>query len=514
MDILGLLLGSIIVISVPILWNFVVSITWVPYSIAKKLQKQGIKGPKPKFWSGNLDEIKRMKKEALNIQVDISSHDIVPKVLPQYYKWINQFGGTFVYWSGSTPRVCITNAEQAKQILSNKFGFYGKPKPNGHILGLLGRKGLVITEGSEWARHRRVISPAFTMDKLKLMTKEMAQCTASILDTWHNKVTEADEEHNWIEVNNEFQELTADIISHAAFGSSFVQGKEVFLAQKKLQKIILATIFNVQIPGFKYIPTKKNIKRWMLDRKVKNTVTNIINSRLKSKNSGNGNDLLGIMMESTQKKVGMKLDSNEIIDECKTFYFAGQETTSQLLTWAMFLLSTNPDWQDKLRQEVLTECGTEIPTADNLTKFKFMTMVLFETLRLYGPVLAIVREASQDMNLGNISIPKGTELTIPFPIFHRQKELWGEDANEFKPLRFENGVAKAGMHPNALLAFSTGPRACVGQNFAMIEAKMVLAIILQRFLFTVGEDYRHVPADMLTLQPQCGLPIVFKPFVF
>lgn len=140
-------------------------------------------------------------------------------------------------------------------------------------------------------------------------------------------------------------------------------------------------------------------------------------------------------------------------------------------------------------------------------------MVLWEALRLYCPIVMIAREAAKDMNLGDIIIPKGTAVTIPFTIIHRKKELWGDDANEFNPLRFENGITKAAKHPNALLAFSMGPRACLGQNFAMLEAKTVIAMILQRFSFSLSEGYKHKPAELLTLQPENGLPIVFKPLI-
>lgn len=140
-------------------------------------------------------------------------------------------------------------------------------------------------------------------------------------------------------------------------------------------------------------------------------------------------------------------------------------------------------------------------------------MVLWEALRLYCPIVMIAREAAKDMNLGDIIIPKGTAVTIPFTIIHRKKELWGDDANEFNPLRFENGITKAAKHPNALLAFSMGPRACLGQNFGMLEAKTVIAMILQRFSFSLSEGYKHKPAELLTLQPENGLPIVFKPLI-
>ena len=110
-------------------------------------------------------------------------------------------------------------------------------------------------------------------------------------------------------------------------------------------------------------------------------------------------------------------------------------------------------------------------------------------------------------------LPKGIAVTIPLAIIHRDKEIWGDDANEFNPLRFKNGVTKAAKHPNAMLGFSTGPRACIGQDFAMLEAKTVIAMILQRFSLSLSPEYKHKPANMLTLQPQDGLPIVLKPLI-
>lgn len=205
------------------------------------------------------------------------------------------------------------------------------------------------------------------------------------------------------------------------------------------------------------------------------------------------------------------LTTQEIVDECKTFFFAGHDTTSHLLTWASFLLSTHPDWQDKLREEVRRECGDDQePNGDMLNKLKLVNMFLLETLRLYGPVSMIQRKASSDLDLGGIRVPEGTILSIPIATIHRDKEVWGEDAGEFKPERFENGVTRAAKHPNALLSFSSGPRSCIGQNFAMIEAKAVVAMILQKFKLELSPKYVHAPMDVLTLRPRHGLPMILK----
>ncbi|XP_020274054.1 cytochrome P450 709B1-like [Asparagus officinalis] len=508
MGTLGLILVALGVILVSILWKKMMVLLWRPYVLKKRFKEQGVSGPEYKFRSGSFVEVRRLEDEAREIELDVNSHDILPKVAPYYYKWANQYGGTFVYWVGPIPNLCVTDAEHVKQVLSNKFGFFAKPKVTGALLSLLG-KGLVLTDGSEWARHRRVVSPAFTMDKLKVMTKQMAECAQSMIETWNIQMDSTNNEQKAIEVNKQFQELTADIISHSAFGSSYIEGKEVFTAQQELLMLTLAS-FNGSVSE-----TKINKHKQRLDKKMRNTLLSIIENRMNSKDSlGYGNDLLGLMLESTEKQEGTGLNTDEIIDECKTFFFGGHETTSELLAWTTFLLSTNQEWQVKLRDEVVKECGREIPKADNLSKFKLMNMVLLEALRLYPPVPMIGRVAANDVKLGDIMVPKGTAVSIPFIVIHRKKELWGEDADKFNPLRFENGVTKAAKHPAAMLAFSVGPRACIGQNFAMLEAKTVMATILQRFSFTISPEYKHKPVTLLTLQPQDGLPIIFKPLVY
>jgi PHYB activation tagged suppressor 1 len=122
----------------------------------------------------------------------------------------------------------------------------------------------------------------------------------------------------------------------------------------------------------------------------------------------------------------------------------------------------------------------------------------------------IQRKAGSDLEVGGIRVPEGTFLSIPIATIHHDKEVWGEDADEFKPMRFEKGVTMAAKHPNTLLSFSSGPRSCIGQNFAMIEAKAVIAVILQRFSFSLSPKYVHAPMDVITLRPKFGLPMILK----
>jgi cytochrome P450 len=208
------------------------------------------------------------------------------------------------------------------------------------------------------------------------MTKTMASCAECLIQGWLDHASNSKSIEIEVEFSKQFQDLTADVICRTAFGSNSEKGKEVFHAQKQLQAIAIATILNLQLPGFKYLPTKRNRCKWKLENKLRNTLMQIIQSRITSEGNGYGDDLLGVMLnacfstEQGEKRDELILCVDEIIDECKTFFFAGHETTSHLLTWTMFLLSVYPEWQDRLREEVLRECRKENPNADMLSKLK------------------------------------------------------------------------------------------------------------------------------------------------
>ncbi|KAJ1258372.1 hypothetical protein BS78_10G070300 [Paspalum vaginatum] len=510
----ALLVSALAVVLVPWLWAALVNQVWRPHAVARAFARQGVRGPRYRFFLGNVREVKAMLAAAGGATLDRSSHDIVPRVMPHLRAWASRYGKVFLWWKGSAPMLCLGSYDMVKRVLSDKAGLYAKPDPQPVFMSLMGL-GLVFAEGDDWARHRRVVHPAFAMDKLKMMTGAMAACAGEVVRAWEARVAAAASGEVTVEVGRQFAALTADVISHTAFGSSYRRGKEVFLAQRELQFIALAAVNNVRVPGAQYVPTKANVRRWQLERKVRGTLMAIIDERLAAAREarGYGTDLLGLMLEANAGDGGQRImGMNEVIDECKTFFFAGHDTTAHLLTWATFLLGTHPEWQRRLREEVLRECGgAEVPLhGDALSKLKLVTMVLYETLRLYGPVNHIVRRATADADLCGVKVPKGTVLSMPLAMLHRDEEAWGADAGEFNPLRFRDGVGRAAAHPNALLAFSLGSRSCIGQDFAMLEAKTTLALILRRFAFEVAPEYVHAPAEFLTLQPMHGLPVVLK----
>ncbi|KAJ9672622.1 hypothetical protein PVL29_026018 [Vitis rotundifolia] len=256
-----------------------------------------------------------------------------------------------------------------------------------------------------------------------------------------------------------------------------------------------------------FLPTKTNRRMKQISKEVYALLRGIINKREEAMKAGEtaNSDLLE---HQNNKKIGMSV--KDVIEECKLFYLAGQETTSVLLVWTMVLLSEHPNWQARAREEVLQVFGNKKLEADGLNHLKIVTMIFHEVLRLYPPVAMLIRAVYKDTQVGDMYFPAGVQVTLPTILVHHDHEIWGDDAKEFNPERFAEGVLKATKNQVSFFPFGWGPRVCIGQNFAMMEAKIALAMILQHFSFELSPSYAHAPFIILTMQPQYGAQLILR----
>ncbi|PIA27681.1 hypothetical protein AQUCO_07600090v1, partial [Aquilegia coerulea] len=430
------------------------SLWWKPKSLEKQLKQQGIKGTSYKVLHGDLKDYGRMFKEAWSKPLNLT-HSIVPYVIPFFNQIVQTHGKISLFWLGTTPTVIIKDPELMKDVLSNKT----------------------------------IIKPAFHLEKLKGMMPAFSTSCNMLIEKWEKLVSP--EGSYELDVWPDIQNFTSDVISRTAFGSNYEEGKTIFELQKEQAVLVLEAFKSVLAPIiYGFLPTKKNKRRMNLDKEIKANLRDLIERKVLAMRNGESGDdeLIGMLLQSTNQN-----DLQAVIEECKLFYFAGQETSATWLTWTMIVLAMHPSWQEKAREEVLHICGKNMPRFENLNNLKIF---LFRVSQFSLQALK------------NLSFPAGVHLILPTLLIHHDPKVWGDDAEEFKPERFSEGISKASKDQVAFFPFGWGARICLGQNFAMIEAKMALAMILQRFTFHLSPSYAHAPYTVITLQPRHGAQII------
>ncbi|XP_022023570.2 cytochrome P450 CYP72A219 [Helianthus annuus] len=505
----GMAVATVVVVVGVFSWR-VFDMVWLkPKKMEKCLRDQGLKGTSYKLLYGDVKEMVKMITEAYRKPINLND-DIVPRVLSFFHSVVTTHGSKNCFtWMGPRPILHISDPTMIKEILGNYEAF--QKQRGGNPLTSLLAKGLVDVEGDQWVKHRKIINPAFHVEKLKHMVPAFYVSCDEMISKWEETLN--GKRSCEMDVWPHLQTMAADVISRTAFGSSYVEGRKIFELQHEQSELVITAFQSIYIPGSRFLPTKSNKRMKAIAREVKGLVKNIIDKRV-AEGGNSKDDLLGILLDSNNKEIkqhghnkfGLSID--DVIEECKLFYFAGQETTANLLVWTMILLGQHINWQDRAREEVLKVFGDRKPDIEGLNQLKIINIIFLEVLRLYSPVVGMARMIHKETKLGNITLPAGTLMQVHTMLTHYDPTIWGDDVKEFKPERFSQGVSKVTKGQTAFIPFGGGPRVCIGQNFAMLEAKMSLVMILSRFSFELSPSYSHAPYTIISLQPQFGAHLI------
>ncbi|KAK8928327.1 Cytochrome P450 714B3 [Platanthera zijinensis] len=490
-------------------------ISWVrPERIRGKLRRQGIGGPPPAFLHGNLKEVKGFMKEEKERREGEENikHDYASVIFPYFEKWRKEYGPIFMYTMGNVPMLHVSHPDLVREINLCKSLNLGKAtylkKTHEPLFG----HGILKSNGESWAYQRKIIAPEFFMDKVKGMVELMVDSAIPLLNTWERRIEEGGGRRE-INIDEDLKSYSADVISRASFGSSYSKGKQIFLKLYQLKKAVSKPNLLVEITGIRHIPTRRNRDLWRLNKEIRSLILQVVKDG--SINQGQcspENNFLQAILRTANIAAAAGVSAGEaedfVVDNCKTIYFAGHETTAIGATWCLLLLALHPQWQERARAEVNELCAGGPPDAHSLFKMKTLMMVIQEGLRLYPPGAVVSRGALKEMELGGILLPKGINIFVPVPTMHQDPAIWGSDAHEFKPERFAGGVTGACRLPQMYMPFGAGSRTCLGQNFAVIELKVVLALILKQFSFSLSPRYRHSPTLRLIVEPEFGVDLI------
>ncbi|XP_068640438.1 cytochrome P450 714C2-like [Aristolochia californica] len=482
-----------------------------PQRMREKLRRQGIKGPQPSFFYGNLLVVKglsRKRDKAAKKDGEIS-HNRLYDIYPGIATWTKRYGKIFTYTLGKMVVVNVAHPDLLKAMNTHTGLDLGKSEQQRKEWKALLGDSLVWTNGSAWHYQRKIIQPTLAPEKVKGMVDLIVESTLPFLKSWEDRIQSEGGVAD-IKIDEDLENLTADVISRACFGSTYAQGEKIFLKLKELHKLIYSRGLTTGVPGSSYLPTKRNLGIWRLEKEIESLILKVVEDR--KKHPSQEKDFLQSVVDATSvSQTELKSSPGFIVDNCKTIYLAGHSTTMVATRWTLLLLAMNQDWQARCRREVLEVHGGCYPDANSINKLKTLTMVINESLRLYPPPTHVVREAIDDLNLAGIFLPKGLTMLIPVSMVHHDPDIWGPDADEFKPERFENGVMAACKYPHAFLPFGLGPRVCVGQHLAMAELKVILSLFLSKFSVMVSPKYRHSPKTRYwMLVPEYGMNILMK----
>ncbi|KAH8940043.1 hypothetical protein BDL97_15G067200 [Sphagnum fallax] len=286
--------------------KFVIS----PMRIKRIMNSQGVKGPSPHFLLGNLPEMTMLEEAETKKDMKTGDYDIVSHVQPFHVQNCQAYGKSYLWWFGWEPRITITDVNLIKQVLPNKDHAFTKSQMMlKYSMPVIG-KGLVTTDGEEWALHRRIVNPAFHHEKLKAMVIPMEKSASSMAHEWEKKVRDGGGNVE-LEVGDYMKRVTADIIALTAFGSNYEKGKKVFE-----QQVTLINLMDQRdkqqfsaIPGYSFLPIPLNIKIILTQVAISKSLKEIIQSRkdmVKGANISYGNDLLGLMLSATIEETVIK----------------------------------------------------------------------------------------------------------------------------------------------------------------------------------------------------------------
>jgi cytochrome P450 len=387
-----------------------------------------------------------------------------------------------------------------KHVLQDNARNYHKSPLYDRLRDSLGN-GLLTSEDSFWLRQRRLAQPAFHRQRVLAMAEAMADCTEQMLERWDRTASRGET----IDIVAEMMALTQAIIVRTMFSTDL--GATAAIVNRTwpiINRRIGETFWSTKLETS--LPLPANRRFWGALRELETVVYQIIADRRQTRRDES--DLLSMFLAARDDETGAGMTDRQLRDEVLTMLLAGHETTSLALSWTYYLLSRHPDVDQRIADEVDRVIGGERPSFAHIDRLTSTRRTIEESLRLYPPAWGFSRRALADDEVGGYQIPKGSLVfLIPF-VLHRRPKLW-PNPDRFDPDRF--APEHESTRPRfAYIPFGGGPRGCIGNQFAMVEAQLIVAAVAQRYRIELVPDQDIRPEPLITLRPAPGIRAILK----
>lgn len=386
----------------------------------------------------------------------------------------------------------ITDPDLVNDVLVKQASQFHKAKLFRQALAPFLGNGLLLSEGDFWKRQRKLSQPAFHYRRIETYAETMVAYTRQMLDRWRSGQD--------IYIDREMMKLTLQIVARTLFDAD-VSGDadHVGALMNEILDASNARITAVFTPP-EWVPTRQRMRVRRAIVELDAILERIIAERRQS--GEDRGDLLSMLL-AAQDDDGTGMTDRQLRDELMTIFLAGHETTAMALAWTWYLLSQNPDAAAKLRAEVDSVLEGRPAAVADLARLPYTEQVVKEAMRLYPPAPGVSREPVEDVQIGGYTIPKGALILLSIYAMHHDPDLFPEP-EAFRPERFapEN---EAHLIRHSYIPFGGGPRICIGSTFALMEARLILATMIQQVDLALLPGQQIVPQQMVTVRPKHGI---------
>jgi len=405
----------------------------------------------------------------------------------------HQYGDIAHYQLGPLHVYQVAHPDLARQILVEQADKFHKARLIKVAFAPFAGDGLLTSDGRLWRQQRKLMQPAFHYAHLTAYANEIVTRAAQLAD--------ALEDDRVVDVLDQMATLTLAVVVKCLFSADVT--REAPDVGRLMTAVLDAANHRlnsvVRLPS--WIPTSRNLR----EKRALARLDRILEAAIEAHRAAQtpSHDLLAMLLSALDEETGARMTNRQLRDEMMTLFLAGHETTATALTWTWYLISQHPEVEAKLSSELDGVLHGRAPTPGDLANLPYTEMVVREAMRIYPPAPGVAREPIEDVEIGGYTVPAGSLISLNTYVMHRDPRFF-TDPERFDPERFARGWEER-IPRYAYLPFGGGPRVCIGNGFAMMEARLIVATLAQRLRLSLEPQQEIVPMQLVTVRPKHGL---------
>jgi cytochrome P450 len=398
----------------------------------------------------------------------------------------------------------LNHPDFIRHVLVENNRNYNKQSFDYQILKPIVGNGLLTSDGDFWLRQRRLIQPSFHKQRIKNFGNIMVESTLEMLERWNLS------DQRELDISFEMTRLTLTIVGRALFSKDIGQEADVVGEAFSYANEYITNRTRTPLALPISWPTPANQRFRKAKKDLEAVVLEMIAERRSTKNRiERPPDLLDMLLQARDERSGEGMTDSQLQDEVMTLMLAGHETTANALTWTWYLLSQNPSAEDRLHEELEVVLAGRSPSIDDISSLPYTSMVVQEAIRLYPPAWIIGRKVVSDDEIGGYHIPAGSTVEMSPYLMHRHTSFW-KHPKRFDPERFTPEASEK-RPAFSYFPFGGGPRLCIGRDFALLEARLILAGVASKYRLALSPGHPIELDPLITLRPKHGMKMRLIP---